>query len=214
MAQPPFLDNRHITDTILLLLLAPLILGIFFLPWNPFLTSILIATWVSDIVFLFYSVFFFRRKAIPEHTASNIFHVDIHILNLGDIGKHSEIERTTLLVISVLTAVWITIHPLISIILVLTFIGISYINEMIFPIEDKLGNVVRFESLRIKVLMILDFAFLPVIVSSGYYATDKKFMWFLIGLWFIAVFTHFSMIRREKSPLKLIKKFNIEGVGL
>lgn len=214
MAQPPHMVNRHITGTILLLLLAPLILGIIFLPWNPFLASVLIATWVWDVVFIFYSVFFLHGKTIPEDTDSTTFEVDIHALSLGDIGEHSGIERTTLLVISVLTAVWITIHSLMSIILVLTFIGISYINEMIFPIEDKQGNVVRFDDLRIKVLMILDFAFLPVIVASGYFSRDSRFMWFLIGIWFIAIFTHFNMIRRERRPSKGNKKVKARGVGI
>ena len=65
-----------------------------------------------------------------------------------------------------------------------------------------------------KILFILDFAFLPVIVTSGYYTTDTRFMWFLIGLWFIAIITHFNMIRREKCPVKGVKKVKIEGMGL
>lgn len=209
MAQPPNMENRHITDTILLLLLLPLIFGIFFLQSKLFLASILIVSWVWDVVFIFYSIFFINQKKNMESTGQNTFQENTWLSNLDDTSEHSGIERTTLLVISVLTAVWITIHPLMSIIMVLTFIGISYINEMIFPIEDKLGNEVRFDNLRIKVLMILDFAFLPLIVTSGYYASDSRFMWLLIGLWFIAIFAYFNMIRQEKCSFKNIKKVRI-----
>jgi hypothetical protein len=167
-----------------------------------------------DVIFIFYSIFFLRQEIIWETAGPDISQVETHITNLADIGEHSGIERTTLLVISVLTAVWITIHPMMSIVLVLTFIGISYLNEMIFPIEDKHGNAVRFDNLRIKVLIILDFAFLPVIVTSGYYTTDNRFMWFLIGLWFIAIFAYFNMIRREKRPSKGNKKVKANGVGI
>jgi len=212
MAQPPFMENRHATDTILLLLLAPLISGIFFLQTKPILTTVLIATWVWDVVFILYSLLFLRQKIMLEDTDINMSLVETHISDLADIGEHSGIERTTLLIVSLLTAVWITIHPLMSIILVLIFIGISFINEMIFPIEDGNGNVIRFDSLRIKILIILDFAFLPIIVTSGYYATDSRFTWFLIGIWFIAIFTHFNMIRREKCPFKANRTIKAKGV--
>jgi hypothetical protein len=104
----------------------------------------------------------------------------------------------------------ITVQPIISIILVLIFIAMSYVYEMVFPIKNRLGNIVSFNKLRVEVLLILDLAFLPVIATIGYWTTGPRFMWFLTCLWFITIFTHFKMIKKEKGPqLEIYKNAQI-----
>ncbi len=193
-------ENQQMINALLLLLLSPLILGIFFLPSNSSAVYILIATWILDIFFIFHGLFFPSRNIRMIETCPNIFPKDSTTLKGWDTGSKSGVERKSLLVISVLIAIWITVQPIISIILVLIFIALSYVYEMVFPMKDNLGNIVCFDKLRVEVLLILDLAFLAVIVTIGYWTTNPRFMWFLTSLWFITIFTHFNMIKKEKGP--------------
>ncbi|UCF08750.1 MAG: hypothetical protein JSW28_03395 [Thermoplasmata archaeon] len=214
MTGSPYMENPYITDTVLLLLFGPLILGIIIFPSNLILVSILVIIWVWDVIFVFYSMFCLHAKIVIDDGKSNVFPFNNWVATPTDIKESTIVEGAPLLVISVLTAVWITIHPLMSIILVLMFVCISFIYETIFPIEDEQGNAIRFDSLRINILIVLDFAFLPVIIASAYYATDTVFMWPLIGLWFVAILTHFNSIRREKVPPKRKRQGKAETVRL